>query len=342
LTAQSGRPPRYPDPDSSLEAAFAAELRKLCRETAAREGLANTMLDARELERRTHAIGQPRSKSTLSEALSGRRLPSWTTTRILVTVLGDEPANWRERFLKAGGRVDDDPNAGNSEVVQHIATNKPLPRSESGPTPTERASEQWPRYHQLPSPNSAIDPGSTLKGVVRTRRMRLVLSILVLTAVGCAWWFLTRSAGTTPRLPTITVQNMVAIGPTSLTEDVSPAYLSTRAIARCASMGCMIPNTEMSSGIALAAVCQTKGQYMTNADEASEGINENPGVARSDRWYGVQQRDGSVGLISEIYVRAEDRGGLGLPDCREFATRIPTVAPVPKATPSPAASSTAR
>lgn len=286
-----GRPTKPVDPASGPVAAFAAELRELCASAAAAETPPRSTLDLRELERRTRAIGQYRSRGTLSDALSGRRPPTWKTTKALVEALQGDVADWERRFRMIEGN--------------------------SAPG----ASEQ-------PSPSTAVLPAPEPQRRKLGRRGYGILALLCLVAVVGAIWFLpVRETG--ERSPTVTVQNKVAIGVTQLLEDSTPSYLSTRPVARCASLGCKIAGSEMWSGIKLPAICQTEGQKMSNADEGSAGIAENPGAVRSSRWYGIHRTDGTVGLIAEVYLQEQDRGGLGLPNCSEFAGQISTVAPTP-------------
>lgn len=47
----------------------------------------------------------------------------------------------------------------------------------------------------------------------------------------------------------------------------------------------------------------------------SVGVEDNPNVAASALWYGVQWADGRRGYLSEDYVTPMYRGGLGLPEC---------------------------
>jgi hypothetical protein len=113
----------------------------------------------------------------------------------------------------------------------------------------------------------------------------------------------------------VIVQNKVAIGPSKLIEDSSPSYLSSEAISRCASRGCKLQGTEMSSGAKLVASCWTHGEEMTNADFTSEGISQNKGAASSDLWYRALWVDGRIGYISDVYIVPQDRGTMDLKQC---------------------------
>jgi hypothetical protein len=118
-----------------------------------------------------------------------------------------------------------------------------------------------------------------------------------------------------PGSTVIVVQNKVAIGPSSLTEDVTPSYLSATTEPACAENGCEVPGTRMWSGAVLYAICQQYGATMTNEDLASPGIRHNPGGVSSALWYRARTRAGRRGYISEVYLTPASRGGLHLPRC---------------------------
>ncbi|RKQ90918.1 murein DD-endopeptidase MepM/ murein hydrolase activator NlpD [Solirubrobacter pauli] len=113
----------------------------------------------------------------------------------------------------------------------------------------------------------------------------------------------------------ITVDNRVTNG-MSMREDSSPARLTTKAWIRCGTRGCNIGGTERGSGGTYdAAVCQTSGERTTNGNDSSAADDGNPERFESTRYYGVRLHDGTFGFISEVWIRASDRGGLGLPGC---------------------------
>ncbi|MFB9686018.1 helix-turn-helix domain-containing protein [Amycolatopsis plumensis] len=114
---------------------------------------------------------------------------------------------------------------------------------------------------------------------------------------------------------TVIVQNMYASGPSGLYEDRSPSYLSSRPVARCANIGCKLPDTEMSTGAAITAICHIQGELLTNADISSPGIKTNPNASASALWYEIIWPDGRRGYISEVYLAPAYRGGLALPPC---------------------------
>ncbi len=49
--------------------------------------------------------------------------------------------------------------------------------------------------------------------------------------------------------------------------------------------------------------------------DTSAADDANPERFESTRYYGVRLGDGTFGYVSEVWVRAADRGGLGLPSC---------------------------
>jgi murein DD-endopeptidase MepM/ murein hydrolase activator NlpD len=113
----------------------------------------------------------------------------------------------------------------------------------------------------------------------------------------------------------ITVDNRVTNG-MGMREDPTPARLSTKPWIRCSVRGCIIPGTERRTGGTYdAAVCQTFGERTTNGHDSSPADDANPERFESTRYYGVRLADGTFGYISEVWIRAADRGGLGLPAC---------------------------
>ncbi len=123
--------------------------------------------------------------------------------------------------------------------------------------------------------------------------------------------------GTTKRIP-ITTDNRNTNG-VVMVEDSFPLRLQTRPEAFCYSRGCIIPLTtdpgRYTGEIWDAAICQTRGQEMTNGSYGDPADDENPDLYTSNLWYGIQLRDGTFGYVAEVWIAAKDRGGLGLPDC---------------------------
>jgi hypothetical protein len=211
---------------------------------------------AAELRRVRDAAGNPkylqmaratgRSRTALSEAAGGDHLASWETVEAYLAACGQDPAAWRERWEAVRARVRPE-------------------RPRAGEPP--------------PSPPPA-----------RRRRAR-VLALAVIAAAAAITAVLAFAETGTPRhrgreeahpaappgSAVIVVQNKVAIGPSSLTEDVTPSYLSATTEPACAENGCEVPGTRMWSGAVLYAICQQYGATMTNEDLASPGIRHNPG-----------------------------------------------------------------
>ncbi len=121
-----------------------------------------------------------------------------------------------------------------------------------------------------------------------------------------------------PPAPTrraIVVDNRVTDG-MGMREDTTPVRLTTQPWIRCGSRGCNINGTEAGSGhVYDAAVCQTTGERTTNGHDTSAADDANPLRFESTRYYGVRLTNGVFGYISEVWIRAADRGGLGLPGC---------------------------
>jgi hypothetical protein len=92
--------------------------------------------------------------------------------------------------------------------------------------------------------------------------------------------------------------------------------LTTQPWTFCGSRGCNIHGTERGSGGSYdAAVCQTSGERTTNGNDHDASDDANPERFESTRYYGVRLGDGTFGYVSEVWIRAADRGGLGLPGC---------------------------
>ena len=107
---------------------------------------------------------------------------------------------------------------------------------------------------------------------------------------------------------------MVTNGGTQMRED-TPAYLSTVTQNFCKRDGCALAGTDMGTGAQITAVCQAQGVRTTNGQDNNSVDNGNPGLFESTRWYGIRWGDGRFGYISEVWINAAHRGGLGLPGC---------------------------
>jgi hypothetical protein len=113
----------------------------------------------------------------------------------------------------------------------------------------------------------------------------------------------------------LTVDNRVTNG-AGMREDSTPARLTTQPWVFCGSRGCNINGTERGSGGTYdAAVCQASGERTTNGNDHDASDDANPERFESTRYYGVRLADGTFGYVSEVWIRAADRGGFGLPAC---------------------------
>jgi hypothetical protein len=116
-----------------------------------------------------------------------------------------------------------------------------------------------------------------------------------------------------PRAKTGTVQNKIVIGSDGLTEDDSPAYLSSSMQPYCASNGCKIGGTDMWSGDTFKAKCWDDGARMTNGNDSISGDDGNPHLHTSTRWM-RGTRGGQTGYISFVYLTPKTRN-LSVPHC---------------------------
>ena len=113
----------------------------------------------------------------------------------------------------------------------------------------------------------------------------------------------------------LTVDNRVTNG-AGMREDATPARLTTQPWIFCGRRGCNIAGTERSSGQTYAsAICQVAGERTTNGNDSDPSDDANPSRFESTRYYGVRLADGRFGYVSEVWIRAADRGGLGLSAC---------------------------
>lgn len=181
----------------------------------------------------------------------------------------------------------------------------------------------WERVHALSRSPSHPAPPATVEArrPRRTRRLWLIGAVVTVVAAAgaCAAVFAASDPPARASATVIVVQNKVAIGADQLVEDSTPVYLSSRTVSRCARRGCELSGTDMWSGAKLVATCWTRGERLTNQDAASEGIQRNKNRVTSDLWYRAEWPDGRSGYLSEVYVVAGDRGGLGLGRCSSRA-----------------------
>jgi len=272
------RPERTLDPAANPVHAFAAALREL-RERA---GNPTYLKMAR-------ATGK--SRTALAEAAGGDHIPRWETVEAYVRACDSSPDEWRAKW----------------EALQE-AREPTLVNTASLADETEAFRTPAPRWVKR-------------RTLVWSAAVALVVAgsvVVVTTMLPSAGGQETRSPSTTrPSGPVaIVVQNKVAIG-TELLEDFTPAYLSSKPIPFCGREGCKLEGTEMSSGAVLAVDCYVTGAELSNADLSSPGIERNRHKHTSSLWYRAVLPGDRTGYISEVYVKPEHRGGLGLPRCSD-------------------------
>ena len=273
------RPQRPLDPSAGPVQSFAAELRELW-EQAGRP----TFL---QMARKTG-----KSRTAITEAVGGDHLPSWETVVAFVTACGGRPNEWRARW----------------EQVRDARASASL---------------------QAVGPAQAEDEAVTEQSRTWARRLLPYVATVLITAVAASTataivLILGRNTSTklvASQRPAnaviITVQNKVALGPHTLLEDTTPSYLSAKPIPYCSHYRCEVPGTQVSSGAMLVAICYTYGkQMMYNYNLDSTASDNNPYRANSRLWYKVVFPDRRSGYISEVYIVAADRGGMGLSRCR--------------------------
>ena len=297
------RPQRDLDPAGGPLVEFARDLRAL-RDRAGTPKFAT-------MARRTG-----RSKTALADAAGGRHLPRWETVEDFVRACDADPAPWHDRWIALrSGEAALDPAADPVPVQPPVAPGPtPLPEVVP-PEPEAEAEAEEPEAEAEPAP-------ATRSGRIRRRPVLVAAALVGVLVVGALGFLLGRLTIPAPpvvpqTVEAIVVQNKVALGPDRLDEDRTPAYLSTEALAYCASPShsCKVPGTEMASGAAVVANCWTQGQMMWNWDLADPTAQSNPYRVRSDLWYRVSFPDGRTGYLSEVYVVRGDRGGHGLPRC---------------------------
>ena len=126
----------------------------------------------------------------------------------------------------------------------------------------------------VPDPPVTTEPAATGPGITPPpdgaprdrgagrRRVRAGAALIGAALVGAAVALgvvVVVGGGGAPTVPVVVVQNKVAVGPTALLEDATPAYLSTIPAPYCKARGCAVPGTDMASGAVLAVDCTDLG-----------------------------------------------------------------------------------
>lgn len=309
------------------------------------------MVFARELRELRERAGNPkfetmarrtgRSKSTLAGAVGGQHLPRWETVDDFVRACDADPRPWRARWLALRVELGAPPPSCDTDDTPTALdeTDPPTPSGEAPSAPDDP--EDAPPVRREPVANGDTGPGEPSTGMAtpprwtrtisRGRPRRLVAAAVALGLALVGGGYLLGRADTHPTpsassVEAIQVQNKVALGSNYLVEDKTPEYLSALPIAYCAApdRSCKIPGTEMASGAAVVANCVTHGQQMWNYNLADPAVASNPDRAASDLWYRASFPDGRSGYVSEVYLVAGSRGGLGLPNC---GPSVPIAAP---------------
>ena len=230
------RPQRDLDPNGGPIVEFARDLRAL----RARAGTPKFTTMA-------HRTG--RSKTALADAAGGQHLPRWETVEDFVRACDADPAPWYDRWLalRSGEGAPPAPPPPPQDVPEPGPLH-PAPPSPPEPTPEVARCPRPPRARGHPAGRSGAVP-------VAPPRLLVAAAVLGVLAVGALGFLLGRVTVPAPpvvpqTVEAIVVQNKVALGPDRLEEDRTPAYLSTEALAYCASpsRSCKVPGTEHGLG----------------------------------------------------------------------------------------------
>jgi len=161
--------------------------------------------------------------------------------------------------------------------------------------------------------------GAPLRDPLQAGAAVAALALLVLLVVGRQT--LPKASAPPPRKEAspgrvIVVDNRVTSG-NEMREDKFPTSLTTRPVAHCGTRGCNITNTERETGGGYdAAVCQRRGERITNGDDSSRADDDNPRLFASTAYYGVRLKaTDTFGYVSEVWIAPRYRGGLNLPAC---------------------------
>ncbi|MFR9805634.1 helix-turn-helix domain-containing protein [Pseudonocardia sp. RS010] len=267
--------------DTSVERQDTAA--RFCRDFA--EELRSRGISLRGAAERVHW-----SKSAIGKACTGPGLPSRDLVEDVLNAIGLAPERVQDWMLRhatlsmAATAAADDPGEGDD------------------------------------APAGGVEPPGPVTGV-RRRTVAVVAVVAALLGAAVAGGLALLAGGDAQPVAAapvpsavVTVQNKIALGASELVEDTGPAYLSSRPAAFCATKGCKVQGTEISSGALLAATCTARGDMMWNYNLDSPAA-ENPHRAKSDLWYQVSWPDGRTGYLSEVYVDPASRGSLGLPSC---------------------------
>jgi transcriptional regulator with XRE-family HTH domain len=234
------------------------------------------------------------SISTLQEAASGKRLPTLSVTLAFAGACGADIGEWREYWTDLSrARATGDSSAVAPKWARRLLIEAPEelePPEEPSPPVEAGVRRVWPRW-------------------------AIALFLAVSCAAAAVFLLIPSEHGKPRDFAAVVVQNKVAIGPSTLVEDATPLYMSSRTISHCARRGCELSGTTMWSGAKVVVSCWTHGERLTNEDMTSSGIERNPHGVTSDLWFYGKWNDGRGGYVSQVYVAPKFRGTLGLRKC---------------------------
>jgi hypothetical protein len=268
------RPERPLDPTKGPIQAFAADLRKLRHEAGNPKYL--------QMQRITG-----RSRTSLADAAGGDHLATWETVDAYVQACGGDVAEWEQRWTDA------------RDTLRAQREQAAAPPHQSTVRPPARWLSSRPRLWVI-----AVFIGAAA----------VVVAFYALRSTPARFSPRSRLKAGVSSPAVIVVQNKVATGSGALTEDTTPAYLSTKPEPFCSHYGCEIAGTKMWSGAVLQALCVVHGAEMTNENTQSPGISRNKGGVFSSLWYWAETSNGTRGYLAQVYVAPTYRD-LTLPTC---------------------------
>lgn len=112
----------------------------------------------------------------------------------------------------------------------------------------------------------------------------------------------------------VVVDNRVTEG-AGMLDDAQAVQLTSQPKAFCGDACAIADTIRWSRGTYSDVYCQAEGDRITNGNDHDTADDHNPELVESHWYYGVRRVGGGIGYVSEVWIRAEDRGGLGLPIC---------------------------
>lgn len=157
-------------------------------------------------------------------------------------------------------------------------------------------------------------------GPARSRKRRLgLVTFLAAVTLGALTIAVVGQSERQPARPPgviIDVDNRTTSGE-EMREDQRPLQLTTRPVTGCITRGCIVKDSpRWESGQRVdRAVCQQRGERITNGNDTTTADDHNPRLVVTHRYYGVALAGGQRGYVAEIWVARAHRGGLRLPPC---------------------------